>query len=462
MLQKQNEKAITLIALVITIIVLLILAGVSIVTLSGENGILTMANKATLQNEAASVVEQIELKCSENNISQILNGNSGDSIEYLKAHGIINDENIINTENLTGQKTKYGNGTSTDIFKISGNKIIYKDSKGNITFEKDIQVKFTPFVTKWNVAAGDKVVLPIAYKANNGSENDNDFVVDWGDGSAKEIIKGAPDTRPEHTYANSGKYNISITGICKYFTFDSIESEYPEMPKKLVELVSWGEIQAESYNFGNAINLSGSIPSPGTNTFMYVSSDSFEYLFSGCEKITTIPEDLFANIPEGITTFKSTFQNCKSLTQIPENLFEKATEVTKFYNTFSCCSSLKEIPKKLFSNTTKVTDFSKVFRDCSALETIPEELFANTPEVVSFWAAFKYDSNLINVPTNLFDNNLKATNFVETFTDDWRLTDVPKLWERTTEGLNGKSCYKGCEDYDNSQLSADIINVWFK
>ena len=95
MLQKQNEKAITLIALVITIIVLLILAGVSIVTLSGENGILTMANKATLQNEAASVVEQIELKCSENNISQILNGNSGDSIEYLKAHGIINEDNII-------------------------------------------------------------------------------------------------------------------------------------------------------------------------------------------------------------------------------------------------------------------------------------------------------------------------------------------------------------------------------
>ena len=276
------------------------------------------------------------------------------------------------------------------------------------------------------------------------------------------MIKGAPDTRPEHTYTNSGKYNISITGICKYFTLDSIGSEYPEISKKLVELVSWGEIEARTYNFLNAINLEGSIPAPGTNTFMYVSNDSFEYLFSGCEKITSIPENLFANIPEGITTFKSTFQNCKSLTQIPENLFEKATEVTKFYNTFSYCSSLKEIPKKLFSNTTKVTDFSKVFKECSALETIPEELFANTPEVVSFWAAFKDDCNLINVPTNLFDNNLKATNFVETFTDDWRLTDVPKLWERTTEGLNGKSCYKGCEDYDNSQLSADIINVWFK
>ena len=39
--RKENDKGITLIALVITIIVLLILAGVSIAMLTGENGILT-------------------------------------------------------------------------------------------------------------------------------------------------------------------------------------------------------------------------------------------------------------------------------------------------------------------------------------------------------------------------------------------------------------------------------------
>ena len=38
--QKTNERGITLIALVITIIILLILAGVTIITLTGENGIL--------------------------------------------------------------------------------------------------------------------------------------------------------------------------------------------------------------------------------------------------------------------------------------------------------------------------------------------------------------------------------------------------------------------------------------
>ena len=42
----KNNKGITLIALVVTIIVLLILAGVSIAMLTGDNGILTQGKNA--------------------------------------------------------------------------------------------------------------------------------------------------------------------------------------------------------------------------------------------------------------------------------------------------------------------------------------------------------------------------------------------------------------------------------
>ena len=45
---KNKEKGITLIALVVTIVVLLILAGVSISMLTGENGIITQAQDAKL------------------------------------------------------------------------------------------------------------------------------------------------------------------------------------------------------------------------------------------------------------------------------------------------------------------------------------------------------------------------------------------------------------------------------
>lgn len=47
----KNRKGITLIALVITIIVLLILAGISIATLKGENGILRKSRDSKRGNK---------------------------------------------------------------------------------------------------------------------------------------------------------------------------------------------------------------------------------------------------------------------------------------------------------------------------------------------------------------------------------------------------------------------------
>lgn len=58
----QNNKGITLIALVITIIVLLILAGVSIAMLTGNNGILTQAGNAKVANAKAEVVEKVNME----------------------------------------------------------------------------------------------------------------------------------------------------------------------------------------------------------------------------------------------------------------------------------------------------------------------------------------------------------------------------------------------------------------
>ena len=59
---KNKNKGITLIALVITIIVLLILAGISISMLSGDNGILQRATDAKKNTETASAKEQIQIE----------------------------------------------------------------------------------------------------------------------------------------------------------------------------------------------------------------------------------------------------------------------------------------------------------------------------------------------------------------------------------------------------------------
>ena len=60
-MKKLNQRGITLIALVITIIVLLILAGVSIAMLTGQNGILAQAQKAKTTTDNKSAEEKVKL-----------------------------------------------------------------------------------------------------------------------------------------------------------------------------------------------------------------------------------------------------------------------------------------------------------------------------------------------------------------------------------------------------------------
>ena len=58
---KKTQKGITLIALVVTIIVLLILAGISIMMLTGQNGILNRAEEASYKSKLAELKENLQL-----------------------------------------------------------------------------------------------------------------------------------------------------------------------------------------------------------------------------------------------------------------------------------------------------------------------------------------------------------------------------------------------------------------
>ena len=71
----KREKGITLVALVVTIIVLIILAGISINLILGNNGIITIAKKAKENIELAKIEEETEL----NELYTQLENNGGTS-----------------------------------------------------------------------------------------------------------------------------------------------------------------------------------------------------------------------------------------------------------------------------------------------------------------------------------------------------------------------------------------------
>ena len=60
-LDMKNKKGITLIALIITVIVLLILAGVSISLVVGDNGVISQAQESKIRTETASAQEAVDM-----------------------------------------------------------------------------------------------------------------------------------------------------------------------------------------------------------------------------------------------------------------------------------------------------------------------------------------------------------------------------------------------------------------
>ena len=112
----RNSKGITLIALVITIIVLLILAGVSLNLIAGNEGILGKAASAVDKTKKASLEEEIRLAIWEKMMDYYKGAKHSSLFDFLK-------------ENLNGYKTSSGGVIGCDeegnISNVTCTKISY-------------------------------------------------------------------------------------------------------------------------------------------------------------------------------------------------------------------------------------------------------------------------------------------------------------------------------------------------
>ena len=117
-LRAKEKKGITLIALVITIIVLLILAGVTIAALSGDNGILQNAAKAKQETEQSDKNEREKLGDIEDTINEYATGIkieqvTDEKLGVLEGNGTDDDPYTINSiEDLVFFSYSVNNGNS--------------------------------------------------------------------------------------------------------------------------------------------------------------------------------------------------------------------------------------------------------------------------------------------------------------------------------------------------------------
>ena len=118
----KNQKGITLIALVITIIVLLILAGVSIAMLTGQNGILTQAGNAQTNTREAEIKEAISLAVSTINadLADTVSTDVYTAFDYANVAKAINNSQGAGTATAAsgGVDYVYGSKTYTATFTM--------------------------------------------------------------------------------------------------------------------------------------------------------------------------------------------------------------------------------------------------------------------------------------------------------------------------------------------------------
>ncbi len=157
--QKLKEsKGITLIALVITIIVLLILAGVTIATLTGDNGILGKANDAKTQTEQAKEDENLKIAIA---------GSYG-------TDGKLNLKDL--KDNLENQGINYDkNNTGFPLEVIVNGEKKKIDANGKIIESiQSLKTKGTVFkdTTTLEDTYGNQVTIPKGFKIANDSATD--------------------------------------------------------------------------------------------------------------------------------------------------------------------------------------------------------------------------------------------------------------------------------------------------
>jgi len=138
-----NKNGITLIALIITIIVMLILAAVSLNALVGDNGIVTQAQEAKMRSEDESLKEQVEMVLFE--AAQLDFESDEDYLDWVNSAFQTNGLNASIAKTEDGYAVVYGKNRksieyrnedlrvtarvevvegSSDMWEVEGNKIV--------------------------------------------------------------------------------------------------------------------------------------------------------------------------------------------------------------------------------------------------------------------------------------------------------------------------------------------------
>ena len=379
----KTNKGITLIALVITIIVLLILAGVTIATLTGDNGILTKAQEASIQTRGAQVEEVINLWKSEIEMNENTNSNAIVKGQDELLQELLSDkqvyENEIDRENKTitignrviSYKTK---SQPTDIYVA-----LYND--GTLVFNSKNEFDTSKLAEGWTIEniKGKKYEL---INIDKEPWYDASKMPQWYGSSTVIKISFLDKVVPE----NIEYWFDSLTNLTTIENMNNLDtSNVTDMSGMFDGCSSLTSINLTGLDTSNVINM--------------------QDMFMDCTLLTNV--DITGLNTSKVTSMRRMFMRCNNIQNLDLSNWD-TSNVENMSMMFCRCTSLTNLNLSGW-NTAKVDGMMQMFDRCTSLTDLDLSSF-DTGIVRS------YSGMLSEVTANVYIGDKWNTNMTESRT----------------------------------------------
>ena len=378
----KKNNGITLIALVITIIVLLILAGVSIATLTGNNGILTRANQAKENTIVGTEGEQVKIAYSSAMINR-----SGDNVSALELKEEL--DNVVGKD-----KTKVSGATRIKVhFLDTGNEYVINNGVVSEYQRPEATSVYAKVFDTNGDSKGDLFVL--------SSTNDYDteeygtLIADYDNkDNSEEQPMGGDDYWDPIWYDNQTSnvetviirdkivpkscghwFSEGFTLLKEIRNIENLDTSNVEsMDSMFLGCLNLEELDLSSWDTSNVTNMKAVFDMNNENKLKNINLAGWDTsnvttmrnMFYGCNKLTSI--DVRGLDTSNVTDMAYMFYRCSQLTSLDVTGFD-TSNVTNMSSMFDNCSQLTSIDVTGF-DTSNVTNMYKMFYGCSQLTSL--------------------------------------------------------------------------------------------
>lgn len=435
----KEKQGITLIALVITISVLLILAGISISMLTGQNGILTQSQEAVKQSKESGAVEKAKLAVMASKIEE--------GMDYNK----LKDE--LNSTSGIKEKIKEISSKDFPAKVIIDNTTLNIFSNGEVEIDKSEEQAYA-------------MIYDNGYKLSDGATESYEIIIQRGDNidEGKNLVKKCENIETEGGSSwIEFRDNIEKIEIRNLIKPTKLEESFGAL-KNCTTIQGLSKIDTSNCKSINAMFYGDTnLKNFDINDLNVSTITDYRWTFSKMDSITSLVLENW-DVSNG-ENFNGMISECHNLENI--KLGKWNTQNGKsFYAMFSDCTNLKEIYGLENWDTSNFTDIGNMFYNCTSLTNINVNNW-NTANVIAGYQVFYNCSSIQNLDisnwntTNISNisgifegmNNLKQISLGDKFS----FTGNGNTWTALPKG-SWKSSSTGIEYSSNTipSLKADV------